>query len=50
MEAKNNGVTPLVMSSHNGHLAVARLLLEADADKDKAAERSSAEHGELYSI
>ena len=32
----NGGVTPLFMTSQNGHLEIVRLLVEAGADKDKA--------------
>ena len=32
----NMGATPLYIAAQNGHLEVARLLLDATADKDKA--------------
>ncbi|CAE7254556.1 RIPK4 [Symbiodinium necroappetens] len=35
-KAKNDGDTPLSIAAHRGHLEVARLLLDAKADKDKA--------------
>ena len=35
--ARSDGTSPLFVASQEGHLKVARLLLRANADKDKAA-------------